>query len=89
MWEAHVASKSSSSGVILGSGHSTSTFAEDLTQIRTSDYTRTQLQSTKHNSEGSMDPSQEPYEGLRAILAHPELMVSTSFANPSWTKRCP
>ena len=29
-----------------------------------------------------MDPSQEPYDRLWAILAHPELMVSTGFANP-------
>ena len=48
--------------------------------------TRTQVKS--NNFEGRMDPSQEPYDGLRAILAHPELMVSTSFANPPWTKRC-
>ena len=57
--------------------------------MRPRSHTRTQLQSTKDNSEGRMDPSQEPYDRLWAILAHPELMVSTGFANPSGTKRCP
>ena len=40
-----------------------------LTHVRpeASRDTRTQLQSTKHNSEGRMDPSQEPYDGLPAI----------------------
>ena len=47
--------------------------------------TRTQLQSTKHNSEGRMDPSQEPYDGLRAIEPHkksgfPIISASTSAA---------